>query len=413
MSDLEQFPSYLYYAYKDIRNKEYSNAVRLYQDNAFDFYRSKASSNDGNSAVLSARGNLFQIKAIKPTAVQAELTGGGLRGTIGAFSDASRLRLLKLSASLDYNKASSTPIQFLTLTYHNKYPSPIETKKHIKNLFDRLRRRVGWAGASAIWRLEFQRRGAPHFHLMVFNAPYMLVRDYLKDSNGRYIVDDNDSPILSDDCWLSIWRSITGDDSITQIKNEKILHDGWRHVMSYVSKYTAKKSDIDSLPAAPTHICCHCRRYTRLLPDGLGCMSCGSLGAVMPDERFSEDGGALAPAALDYAAYLRGGFSLIPIPPNMGYIGRYWGVFQRANLPLGDPVSVWVGVDWSRSRAAYYHVRRLCRKIYARFGRYHSSSTLFFHNASQLIKLFHYYIETLDKVSPLENLTKTFRLGHV
>lgn len=356
-----------------------------------------------NGAVLRAQGNLFTVKARRTTA--AVPVAGGLRGTIAGFSRASRLRLLKLSASLDYAKSSTTPIQFLTLTYHDDYPSPIDTKKHIKILFDRLRRRAGWAGASMIWRLEFQRRGAPHFHIMIFNAPYMWSREYVRDADGVALVGSDGKLALSPDCWLGIWQDIVGDRTITQIKNEKILHDGWRHVLSYVSKYTAKMADAESLPQAPSHWCGNCKTQTLLeivTLDGLhSCKNCGSVGTVAPAPTdFFEDAGAAGSlgGSLDYDAYLRGvgsqgvNYDFVSLADfGRGWFGRFWGVFQRANLPLGAVVERLVSIDHRLGASVYWNVRRAARRLWAGFGKYHNSGTLFVSDAAVMLRLFDFY----------------------
>lgn len=56
----------------------------------------------------------------------------------------------------------------VTLTYPEVYPSDGKTvKAHLKAFNERVRRQ-GWFGlGSYVWFLEFQERGAPHFHLLM------------------------------------------------------------------------------------------------------------------------------------------------------------------------------------------------------------------------------------------------------
>lgn len=91
---------------------------------------------------------------------------GGPRENIRSFSRASRRRLLRKVAQLD---RSVLPV-FATLTYPLEYsPDPTEWKRHLNSVWaKRLRRQ--YPNAAYIWRLEFQRRGAPHFHLILYGA---------------------------------------------------------------------------------------------------------------------------------------------------------------------------------------------------------------------------------------------------
>jgi len=58
---------------------------------------------------------------------------------------------------------------YVTLTYPAVYPTkPGEYKRHLKNFASRMKRVFPQAGF--FWRLEFQRRGAPHYHLLVYGV---------------------------------------------------------------------------------------------------------------------------------------------------------------------------------------------------------------------------------------------------
>lgn len=87
------------------------------------------------------------------------------RGTVDGFSAAARKRLIELLLRLDVSVAV-----FVTLTYPSLYPSPAESKDDLRKFWQRLVRRNGdtWA----VWRLEMQKRGAPHYHLLV-GYPYL------------------------------------------------------------------------------------------------------------------------------------------------------------------------------------------------------------------------------------------------
>lgn len=108
---------------------------------------------------------------------------GGRRGIVTGFSAASRRRLIKKIARLRPKRAV-----FVTLTYPNLYPSGRRSKDHLRAFFERIRRK--FPEASAIWRLEFQERGAPHFHLMIFDMPYVpwrTVRQWWTEIISEYV----------------------------------------------------------------------------------------------------------------------------------------------------------------------------------------------------------------------------------
>jgi len=96
--------------------------------------------------------------------------GAGLRGRINSFSHKSRRRLMETVASVD-RRAVAVPL-FVTLTYPSSFPTDYTVyKKHLDTFLKRLRR--AFPNVWAIWRLEFQKRGAPHFHILIFGARYI------------------------------------------------------------------------------------------------------------------------------------------------------------------------------------------------------------------------------------------------
>ncbi len=90
------------------------------------------------------------------------------RGQITCFSDKSRQRLRMELAKVDQRKAGR-PI-FGTLTYPNEFPWEYEVfKRDLHTFGKRFRRQFLTAGFH--WKLEFQQRGAPHFHPIFWNIP--------------------------------------------------------------------------------------------------------------------------------------------------------------------------------------------------------------------------------------------------
>ncbi len=94
----------------------------------------------------------------------------GRRGRVRGFSGPSRKRLLDLFNKIPLKIRENA--LFVTLTYPASYPGDWEHwKRDLDVFFKRLARQ--WPGFSAVWKLEFQVRGAPHFHVLVMGVPFI------------------------------------------------------------------------------------------------------------------------------------------------------------------------------------------------------------------------------------------------
>jgi hypothetical protein len=151
--------------------------------------------------------------------------GGGTRDKVRGFSRARRRNLLLRLASINRRalRAFKGRIIFVTLTYPHEYPEdPQLCKRNLKAFRKRLQREFGdFAG---FWRLGIQRRGAWHFHLLLFVGPSFGSIGEL----CRFI--------------SSSWHEVTGKVS------EGHLHAGtrveavkrWKQATSYAERYMAK-----------------------------------------------------------------------------------------------------------------------------------------------------------------------------
>lgn len=142
--------------------------------------------------------------------------GGGKRGEVKVFSSDSRRRLFQLLHKLKFER-----VTFCTLTYPAEFPTDARRyKAHLKEY--RRRFELRWGKIPAVWRLEFQERGAPHYHLMYLDAPFIPLAD-----------------------WCALWSDVihTKDENhrkigvdvklVTQSKEAKLI-------ASYLGKYVAK-----------------------------------------------------------------------------------------------------------------------------------------------------------------------------
>lgn len=140
---------------------------------------------------------------------------GGRRGKITEYSDASRWRLqLRLAAFLREQLANAL---FITLTYPAAYPEPQEAKRQLPAFIKRIRRR--WPQACVIWRMEFQERGAPHFHLLVLGVrfiPHQAVAEWWYE-----VVGSGDA------------RHLNAGTEVRRVRSAK-------HAIWYIAKYMAK-----------------------------------------------------------------------------------------------------------------------------------------------------------------------------
>jgi len=151
---------------------------------------------------------------------------GGKRGKVKGFSFASRRRLMYTIAKVKLD--AELPI-FITLTYPMKFPSPMESKKHLDFFIRRLRRAFPQIGF--IWKLEPQERGAPHYHIMAWGVAEMDLQNFIPQA----------------------WFEIAGGGDMLHIA----FHEGRlgnqhcvqqvrsrKGVMRYASKYLGKSFDV-------------------------------------------------------------------------------------------------------------------------------------------------------------------------
>ena len=98
-------------------------------------------------------------------------SSGGSRAPIVKWTRKSRATMVAKLASLDYSPMFQSeelvPVM-ITLTYPRNWqevvPSALVAKRHLRILQKRWERKFK-SPMLAIWKMEFQRRGAPHFHI--------------------------------------------------------------------------------------------------------------------------------------------------------------------------------------------------------------------------------------------------------
>jgi len=146
------------------------------------------------------------------------------RGRVKGFSRGSRRRLMVKLASVDRRKEMYRQ-KLITLTYPAVWPEdPVTWKRHQHAFRKRFLRR--FPTAALVWRMEPQGRGAPHWHILVFNV--------------RFI----------DSGWIGeVWADITGGraDACSEVRQVR----SYRGVMSYAAKYMGKVDQAQHFRAQP------------------------------------------------------------------------------------------------------------------------------------------------------------------
>lgn len=199
-------------------------------------YSDLAAADALNFALKSVKSHVAPLVRPNPVKLQVEIQGGlfkvatlydsaknhqtqSNRGIIQSYSAKSRIRNLQFAARLDWAHHKSI---FITLTYAESYPSPRGAKAQLRAFLKRVWRRFDKPFA-VWWRLEYQKRGAPHFHLVVFDLPYYTIDDLRSD-----------------------WHAVTHDKSIENFKIN--LLDSSTKARRYMSKYSAKVEQNQYIP---------------------------------------------------------------------------------------------------------------------------------------------------------------------
>lgn len=158
-------------------------------------------------------GSLVKVTRSKPSGFIGR-KGGGKRGK-AQFSRGSRRRLMRTLAKIE---KTNLPV-FVTLTYPGEWvDQPEAWKRHLKNWIARLIYR--FPAACGVWRLEFQKRGAPHYHLLIWGVSYQDLRQFASLA------------------WFQVVGS--GDERHLRAGTQVARLHSWRGVMAYASKYLGK-----------------------------------------------------------------------------------------------------------------------------------------------------------------------------
>jgi hypothetical protein len=186
----------------------------------------------GVAYVSSSVGGSVSTLSFEDTTINSWLSShrrcGGIRDRVRGFSRTSRRNLLRRLASINRSafRAFRGRMIFVTLTYAGEYPQDhVVCKRHLKALRKRLQREYGTF--AALWRMGIQRRGAWHFHLLLFVGPSVGPVGELR----RFI--------------SSSWYEVTGKISEGHLRTGTRVEvvKRWKQATSYVERYMAKPEE--------------------------------------------------------------------------------------------------------------------------------------------------------------------------
>lgn len=153
--------------------------------------------------------------------------GGGKRDEVQGFSRSSRKRMMEMLHRVKFSTAV-----LITLTYGKEYSEDWKQwKKDLKAWRRATERRYGLQ--RAIWRIELQKRGAPHFHILYFDFPFIPVGSLQS-------------------LWYDIIKTPQGERHGNGLDLKAVRGStSHKQVMSYVSKYVGKLEDYEDWEEAP------------------------------------------------------------------------------------------------------------------------------------------------------------------
>jgi hypothetical protein len=170
----------------------------------------------------------FEDTTIKNRLRPSKGLGGGTRAKVRGFSRESRRNLLRRLASINRSafRAFKGRIIFVTLTYPHEYPQdPLLCKGHLKAFRKRLQREFGTF--AAFWRLGIQKRGAWHFHLLLFT--------------GSSIGPVSELRRLISASWYEVTGKVSEGHLSAGTRVEVVKR--WKQATSYVERYMAKPEE--------------------------------------------------------------------------------------------------------------------------------------------------------------------------
>lgn len=207
------------------------NGAKQYRLNQRLKLEKEAEKRSRNLSTVEIYADMIKVK----TPLKNTVKSGGIRKECKGFSDNSRRRLIQKMAMWNLNDLFP---YFVTLTYPRLYAADWEIwKRDLDVFFKRLERKYPELIGSC-WRVEFQRRGAPHFHLIAVCSKacknLALFRLQIAEMWAQIVADgyqkDGGDMAAYAPEYQKHLKAGTGVEAV----------QGRKQLMAYVSKYLAK-----------------------------------------------------------------------------------------------------------------------------------------------------------------------------
>lgn len=143
------------------------------------------------------------------------------------FSRNSRLRLMRITSKICLDNYAE--VVHCTFTFHNSFPSQTDDiKKLFKNFWNKLN--YNFPGTHFVWRLDFQKRGAPHYHIIFLFPLGVRIND------GEYF------RLVLSKYWLESINETSIPAKLYGVKCTRTKEP--KKFFAYVSKYAAKIEEV-------------------------------------------------------------------------------------------------------------------------------------------------------------------------
>lgn len=265
---------------------------------------------------INHQGELVKLQPLVKRVVFPHKFGRGDRRITTRFSNRSRKNLMEKFAVIDQEKARNA--SFITLTYVSEMEDHKRAFTHIDTFFKRLSRK--YPLAFAVWKKELQKRGAIHFHLMVWNLPFMD-KEWLAYTWGE-ITGEWEELLCSDGTTEKV-------PPFTRVEYCKSRRKCWYYLSKYVGKIEKVESKGDRLTELQqqTTNAITTGKVSYRLPVGLTTAQISPLGVA--------DDGEVVPEVNEN-----------PENEQEKSSGRWWGWFNRKAIPLAMEIQTVIEMDW-------------------------------------------------------------------